>query len=189
MRRCTEVDCERLLAICARGSVGMREARPGLPRPRPRSVVLARLPEADRTVSRWLSVRTHREARCDYSLITTARQTKGKHRLVAGRLRVHSTVWPQEVQHETRRQHVSETARLAPVLDDVLNAREVEHADQAVTWIHLLSYAHSCSTRTTANTQTRLRKRNSTPSSRSNTLPLDWLAAQVSPVQSKDLSL
>src|ERR1700692_3165924 len=45
------------------------------------------------------------------------------------------------------------------------------------TWIHLLSYAHSCSTRTTANTQTRLRKRASTPSSRSNAPLMDWLAA------------
>src|SRR5260370_42060966 len=44
------------------------------------------------------------------------------------------------------------------------------------TWIHLLSYAHSCSTRATANTQTRLRKRASTPSSRSDA-PMDWLTA------------
>src|SRR5260370_41592327 len=43
--------------------------------------------------------------------------------------------------------------------------------------LHLPSYAHSGSTRTTPNTRARLRKRDATPSRRSNTLPLDWLAA------------
>src|ERR1700676_2069889 len=45
------------------------------------------------------------------------------------------------------------------------------------TSLRLLSYAYSCSTRTTPNTRARLRKRDATPSRRSNTLPLDWLAA------------
>src|SRR5260370_33173032 len=85
------------------GSVGMREARPGLPRPRPRSVVLAHLPEADRTVARWLSVRTHREARSHYSLITTPRKTTGKHRLAARRITRRSTLRAQQVTQRPNR--------------------------------------------------------------------------------------
>src|ERR1700692_832339 len=48
------------------------------------------------------------------------------------------------------------------------------------TSLRFLSYAYSCSTRTTPNTRARLRKRDATPSRRSNTLPLDWLAASGS---------
>jgi hypothetical protein len=60
--------------------------------------------------------------------------------------------------------------RLAPVLDDVLSAGEVEHADQAVDLaFRLHSSAHSCSTCTTTSTRSRLPKRAMTPLSRSNT--------------------
>jgi len=60
--------------------------------------------------------------------------------------------------------------RLAPVLDDVLNAGEVEHADQVMGFalLRLPSYAHSCSTHTAANSRARLRKCDSMPLSRSN---------------------
>ena len=53
----------------------------------------------------------HHEIRCSYNRhIQRARQMKGKHRLEAGRLRAPSTVWPQEVQQETRGRHVCATA-------------------------------------------------------------------------------
>jgi hypothetical protein len=47
---------------------------------------------------------------------------------------------------------------LAPVLDDVLNAGEVEHPDQAASLAYLRSYAPSCSTLTIANPLARLRR-------------------------------
>ncbi len=45
------------------------------------------------------------------------------------------------------------------------------------TSLHLLSYANSCSTRTTTSIRTRLRTCDSTPSSRNNAPPMDWVAA------------
>jgi hypothetical protein len=53
--------------------------------------------------------------------------------------------------------------RLAPALDDVLNAGDVEHADRPWALLRLPSYAHSCLTHTTANTRATLRKHDSTP--------------------------
>jgi hypothetical protein len=45
------------------------------------------------------------------------------------------------------------------------------------TLLRLPIYAYSCSTNTTASIPTRLRKCDATPSSRSDALPVDWLAA------------